>query len=192
MARRPQLIFEFLARYEVSLLERVDHDSAPGGVFLFPDAVPVSQLHEYQTGLIVRVASAEGEPWIGIFRGSDDGFRSQMPPPYVIGWPDELSVCVVFEGLGCLVRADDPARNEEIESWPMVYDLRVIPGHELVVFAGMLDLVAYNAGGIAWRTERLVEDDLRIIGVEGDRLRCTGFVTGEFEVDVRTGGRRWK
>jgi hypothetical protein len=90
--------FEFLARYEVEQLERIDRS---GGVRVlgFPDAVPLEPQQEMADGPIIRVHPNAGQPWVGVFCGGGYG----VPPAAsgcLIAWPDEVSLCVVYTGRG--------------------------------------------------------------------------------------------
>jgi hypothetical protein len=139
--RPVEFIFDFVARYEVRQLERIDRQFS-SRVFSFPDAVPVDRQQELAEGPILAVVPARGEPWIGVFHRGGYGVPPAAPA-HVIGWPDEKSLCVVKTGTGCLVRADDPTKTSEIEAFPIT-DVLVIPGYDLVVFADLTDLVAYG------------------------------------------------
>jgi hypothetical protein len=107
----------------------------------------------------------------------------------VVGWPDEESFCVVKTGTGVLVRASDPRADQEIEVFP-ICDVLPIAEHGLVLFADFTSLSAYGPAGLIWRSDRLVMDELKILGFEGGGLRVTGYVADEypeFEVDIATG-----
>jgi len=61
-----------------------------------------------------------------------------------------------------------------------------------VVFADFTDLVAYGADGIAWETERLGADDVKITDVSADEIHGTWWnpatqSTASFIVDLKTG-----
>ncbi|MGH2779923.1 MAG: hypothetical protein ACRDLA_00620 [Thermoleophilaceae bacterium] len=186
--RPAEFIFEFVARYEVRQLERIDRQFSLN-VLAFPDAVPVDRQTELAEGPILAVTPASGEPWIGVFHGGEYGVPPAAPSQ-VIGWPDEKSLCVVKGGAGCLVRTDDPAANSEIDAFPIT-DVLAIPDRGLVVFADFTDLIAYDPDGVAWRSGRVALDDVKIIRAEGDTLDVAGFFgsvnRAEFTVDLRTG-----
>jgi hypothetical protein len=186
--RPVDLIFEFVARYEVRQLDRIDRTFS-SRVLAFPDAVPVDRQQELAEGPILAVGPADGEPWIGVFRGGGYGVPLAAPGQ-VIGWPDEKSLCVVKAGNGCLVRTDDPTETSEIDAFPIT-DVLAIADRDLVVFADFTDLIAYGPDGIAWRSGRVALDELDIIRAEGDVLHVAGFFgsvnRAEFTVDLRTG-----
>jgi hypothetical protein len=186
--RPAEFIFDFLARYEVQQLERIDRQFS-SKVLAFPDAVAVDRQAELAEGPILAVTPASGEPWIGVFHGGEYGVPPAAPSQ-VIGWPDEKSLCVVKAGAGCLVRTDDPTTNSEIDAFPIT-DVLAIPDRDLVVFADFTDLIAYGPDGIAWRSGRVALDEVEIIRAEGDVLHVAGFFgsvnRAEFTVNLRTG-----
>jgi hypothetical protein len=186
--RRPELHFEFLARYEVSVLDRIRRAGA-ALVLSFPGAVELDDQREVSAGVVVEVVPAEGEPWVGVFEFG----RERVPPAarrQVIGWPDERSICVVQGGGAWVVRSDDPTRWYEVDAFP-VTDVLVVPSHELVVFADFTEAEAYGPEGLVWRTGRVAVDDLTLVEAVGDELRVTGFAGATrhhpFVIDLRTG-----
>jgi hypothetical protein len=189
MARQPELVFEFPARYELTLLDRVRRSQVYRRAFSFPDAVPLDPERRLSAGVVLAVRPAAGEPWIGVFDYAFDGLRRETPLQ-VIGWPDELSVCVTRRGLGCVVRTDDPSRNAEIECWPIL-DTLVVPDHGLVVFCDWIGAIAYDADGVRWRWDRLASHDLHIVRAVGNELELAGTVHGSsgagLALDLRTG-----
>jgi hypothetical protein len=180
------LRFEFLfeASYEVG---EVSRPGSEGRAFSFPDAVPLGR-HESFDRPTVRVTPQLGDSWFAVFYGGEFRFPSAASGR-LIAWPDGSSFCVVFEGAGVVVRADDPTQTYEVDCFP-VTDTIVVRERRLVVFADFTNLVAYGAEGVVWRSRRLALDDLRIEGVEGDALRVAGFFGGSsdrFLVNLQTG-----
>jgi hypothetical protein len=185
------LYFDFPARYEVVVLDRIGggHEYI-GRAYGFPAGGALDPQQELADGPILGVIPAEGDPWVGVFYGGGYG----APPAAtsrVVGWPDEVSLCVVYTGNAVVVRSDSPEVNLELDVFP-VCDVLAVPEHNMVVFADFTTLYAYNAKGFAWGTDRLVWDELKILGVEGDAVRLSGFdapanAYPEFTVDLRTG-----
>lgn len=187
MAKPIEAQFEFVARYEVEQLERIERHGVER--FLeFPDATQLHPQQELAAGPILRVHPAEGEPWVGVFRKGSYGYPARAPNR-LIGWPDERSLCVVYAGGAVVVRTDQPALNYEIDAAP-ICDLLVVPDLELVVFADFTDLVAYGRDGLVWRAT-VASDEARIDRAEGNLLHGGGFYLGRnnaaFTVDMRTG-----
>ncbi len=136
-------------------------------------------------GLLARIIPHEGQPWIGMFAGEGEGLDK------VLSTPDQHRVCVVSEGEGYLVTANDPKRWESVRCWPIL-DARPIPEQGLIVFADYTQLTAYSREGLAWTTRRLAWDGLRIAEVSLEHIR--GFAEDPFEnrdvefvVETKTG-----
>jgi len=188
----PEIHLDFVARYEVIVLERIPRSLDIPRAVSFPDAVSLDPQRELSNGVILEVRPAEGDPWIGVFEFGGYG-SPPAAPPQVLGWPDERSLCVIQEGSGCLVRTDDIAQNAEIECWT-ICDVLVVPDRRLVVFADFISLIAYGPDGVAWRSGRVAWDDVQIVAAEGDELKVSGFDPASggpahpvFTVDLRTG-----
>jgi hypothetical protein len=139
-------------------------------------------------GILVRVYSHGGQPWLGTFafgRLSSDGVSGAFTMPD----PDRL--CVVARGEGYIVSANAPALWEPVRSVPIM-DVRPIRGQEIIVFADPWELVAYGQTGIKWRTGRLAWDGLRITEVtdrfiKGEFRELDDEAIGSFIVDLATG-----
>ena len=106
-----------------------------------------------------------------------------------MGWPDELSLCVIYAGGAVVVRTDDPSLNFEIAASPIT-DVLVVPDRGLVVFADFTDFVAYGRDGLVWQAE-VATDEARLDRVDGSLLYGSGFYQGTnnatFTVDMNTG-----
>ena len=134
-----RLDLAFRSQYEVDL--RANLPPCPGKerVLYFP-----GEPYRGGTGggLLVRIIPHEGEPWIGMFAGEGVGLDK------VLSTPDENRVCVVSEGAGYLVTANDPKRWESVRCWPIL-DARPIPEQGLIVFVDRTQLTAYSREGLA-------------------------------------------
>jgi hypothetical protein len=191
MARLVEPQFEFPASYEITQLDSIDRRGRVP-VFTFPGPVEVDRQQELADSPIIRVEPADGEPWIGVFYGS----RTYGVPPAMrgrlIGWPDEQSLCVLYAGTATVVRANQPHATFEIDDAFPITDLLVVPSDGLVLFADFTDLVAYDAGGLRWKSGRLVWDDLAIVGVADACVVLEGFDApsnqkARFTVELATG-----
>jgi hypothetical protein len=167
--------------YEVEQLERIDRS---GGVRIlgFPDAVAVDPQQEMADGPIIRVHPSVGQPWVGVFHGGGYG----VPPAAsgrLLGWPDQVSLCVVYAGGGIVVRTDAPEETFEIESFPITSVL-VAADHEVVVFSDFTSFTAYDRGGLRWR-KKVASDDATLLSVEGDEIVGTGSLNGVNDRSIR-------
>ena len=65
---RPELIFEFAARYQLDVIDRRRPLQSEDPVSVFPDAtVPLAADAEAPMGTTLRIASASSDAWIGVF-----------------------------------------------------------------------------------------------------------------------------
>jgi hypothetical protein len=181
MGRIIESQFEFLAGYEVEQLERIDRS---GGVRVlgFPGAVAVDPQQEMADGRIIRVIPSVGQPWVGVF---DDGGYGVPPAASgrLLGWPDQVSLCVVYAGGGIVVRTDAPEETFEIESFPITSVL-VAAEHDVVVFSDFTTFTAYDRGGLRWR-EEVASDNATLLSVEGDEIAGTGSLNGVDHRSIR-------
>jgi hypothetical protein len=53
-----------------------------------------------------------------------------------------------------------------------------VTGRNTLLLVGFMDLTALGQGGIKWRSERLVLDDLGILNARADGIVCTGTIPG--------------
>jgi hypothetical protein len=108
----------FPVHFDLVTLDRIDR-SGGKDVFAFPGARPVDRQQELSAGPILEVRPAAGDPWIAVFYGAE-GYA--VPPAVgraVIAFPDGRTFCVIRNGSGVIVRADDPLATSEIESRPI-------------------------------------------------------------------------
>jgi hypothetical protein len=176
--------FTFPRNYEVKLLE------SP------PPVHPVEKLHHYpveleegdRAGAYVRVVSRRGAAWVGFFAL---GFDSSQVLNAVFSCPDPDSVCVVAGGYAYVVSAIDPAQWLQVEQRPVV-EIRSLADLRLTVFTGFTSITALAACGIAWTTDRLSWEGIRVTrladatleGVAWDALNDHEV---PFTVDLNTG-----
>ncbi len=148
--------------------------------------IPAPHNRTEHAGVWVTVKSSSGRAWTGVFAFGIAGISRIMSSP------DPDSVIVISKGAAYLVRAENPHGAEQLPIVP-VMDVRVIAEHQLVVFASFSDLSAYGPEGLRWESCRLCADDLKILSVDGDTIRASGYDPGgstgiiNFCVDTRTG-----
>ncbi|MGH9570705.1 MAG: hypothetical protein ACRD4F_13750, partial [Candidatus Angelobacter sp.] len=119
------------------------------------------------------------------------GFDSSQVLNAVFSCPDPDSVCVVAGGYAYVVSAIDPAQWLQVEQRPVV-EIRSLADLGLTVFTGFTSITALAAGGIAWTTDRLSWEGIRVTrladatleGVAWDALNDHEV---PFTVDLNTG-----
>lgn len=143
-----------------------------------------------RTGLWLKVSAAGGKSWIGVF-----AFGYPSPPAFcrVVSSPNPNRVCVLSNGAGYFVSADEPGTWEKVSLTPIL-DVRPIPIHGLLVFSGFTRVVAYDRHGLVWRSPQVCHDGLKIRKVNDQKIEGIGCDPTNssspempFAVDLKTG-----
>jgi hypothetical protein len=179
--------FDFHPVYEIEVNPEFPPDGdwrAPA--FFFDGKSTVSQSpgdSRWGAPLVIR-ATVDQERWVGTFTAGIDGVQG------VFATPDPRRVCCVVAGLAYVVDVKDPGAGAELAPWQTVSVTPVTGGNTLLL-AGFVDMTALGQSGIAWRSDRLVLDDLRILQVSADEIVCSGTIPGHdaprITVDPATG-----
>lgn len=161
-----------------------------------PPVHPVEKLYHFpveleegdRSGVYVRVAPQQGPPWTGFFA---QGFDSNQVLSAVCSCPDADSLCVIAGGYAYVVKAGNPAQWLHIEQKPVV-EMLALTRQQLILFTGFTSITALGREGVAWTTEKLSWEGVRILGTDGDTLRGAGWDALSdkevpFEVDLQTG-----
>jgi hypothetical protein len=183
---KPELIFEFPARYELVFHDRIPREAGMP-VWELPAGVHADPQHELALAPIVEVRPAAGSPWVGIFF-AEHGVNIRGT---LIGWPDEESLCFFGGGGAYVVHSSGPARVTLVEGGPVLQQQYVVAEAGVVLFADWTNLLAYDRSGLRWQSPRLADDEVQVDGVEGDVIGCSGFFGANgkqnFTVDLRSG-----
>ena len=140
--------------------------------------------------LEVMIRPAASEPFLGTFAL---GFADLAAPSGLWSSPDPDWLCAVAGGYAYLVNTSRPEQFEQIEYRP-VQQVRALPCHGLLVFAGHHALQAWGAARKVWETERLSSEGVEITRIEGNHLEGIGWDMiadrdVPFTIDLRTGAR---
>jgi len=147
-----KLDYTFSHFYDCDLLTETADRTMPH--FYFPGATTEGG----SDGVLVKVRPRSGGAWLGTFAF---GEYSQHGVSGLFSTPDPRRFCVVAGGTGYLVTASDPKLYENIEIRPIT-DIRLIPTHNLIVFADFTRLLAYGPHGREWKSDRIAWDGLKI------------------------------
>lgn len=153
---------------------------------LAPD--PVTR---WGTPLNAEIHPVGSEPWVASFASGGLGgvstFSASPSPRHLVALADGLAYFVDVEspGNGAIVVCDQVRQIVPVEN-------------DLLLLVTLIDIVALGPEGPAWRTTRLVLDDLRVEHALRERIVCTGDLLDvsrpEFVLDPGTGiqthGRR--
>ena len=119
------------------------------------------------------------------------GFTSPSMPSGVFACPNANELCAVAGGYAYMINTAHPEHCVHLPLKPVV-EVRVLPEHGLLVFAGFHNLMAWGAGGLAWETARLSWEGVRLGEIEGDTQQGFGWNMQTdkdvaFAVDLRNG-----
>jgi hypothetical protein len=138
--------------------------------------------------LEVLVRPLEGTAFLATFAL---GFADPAVPGGLWSCPAMDELCAVAGGYAYIVNTRAPERFTQLAYRP-VLEVRPLPQHNLLLFAGHHALLAWGADGEAWQTPRLSAEGVRISEIRGDQLHGFGWdlLTDRdlpFSVDLRTG-----
>jgi hypothetical protein len=119
------------------------------------------------------------------------GFTSHSVPTAVFACPSPDELCAIAGGYAYIIDTTQPDRCVHLPMNPVV-ELRIVPTHNLLLFAGFHSILAWGANGLAWETARLSWEGVRIDSIEGDSLNGFGWNLQTdrevaFRIDLRTG-----
>jgi hypothetical protein len=156
----------------------------PARQFIYP-----KQAEEIERGALeVMVHPSGAEPFLATFAL---GFADAAAPTGLWSCPDPDWLCALAGGYAYVVNTRQPEQFEQIEYRP-VLQVRALPSSGLLIFAGHHSILARDAHGKIWQTERLSSEGIEISRIEDDRLEGIGWdlITDRdvpFTIDLRTG-----
>jgi hypothetical protein len=135
-------------------------------------------------GFVVRL-TVNGESWVGYFSAGPGGLDG------LFATPDPHRVCCVVNGFAYVVDVTDPIAGSDIAQVPTLA-VTAIPEADRLLLVSFTDVTALGPRGIAWRTNRLVLDDLAVVETSRERIVCTGWIIPGVEatrvvLDAETG-----
>lgn len=119
------------------------------------------------------------------------GFVDASMPTGVFACPNPQELCAVAGGYAYVIDTARPERSIHVSLKP-VAEVKVLVPHRLLLFVGFHSMVAWGANGLAWTTQRLSWEGVRVTEVVDDALHGFGWdlMTDRetaFTVDLRTG-----
>ena len=176
------MITSFPRLYEV--------DDQPGYPERYEDA-----LVNFEATLSLGQASGEvadllffpnaGGCWRGRFRV---GMRDR--PTLIAATPNPEVCVIVTGGIAYHVNVTDKTADHIKMRFP-VTQVAEATASELLMLVDFCDVAAIGRSGVQWRERDLVNDELRVLSVEGNNLRYAGFALGEtceYLAEIRLGG----
>jgi hypothetical protein len=119
------------------------------------------------------------------------GFTDPTMPTGLYSCPNPNDLCAVAGGYAYIIDTTRPDHSTHIPLKPVAAIERA-PTQNILLFAGFHSIIAWGPQGLAWQTERLSWEGIRITGIEGNTLSGTGWnlLTDRevpFTVDLLTG-----
>ena len=129
---------------------------------LVPD--PVTR---WGSPLTIGVHPVSAPPWVGSYAAGGFGgisvLSASVSPRHLVA---------VADGLAYVTDVESPGDGAHV-ACDMVREVAPVET-QLLLLVTPIDIVALGPEGLAWRTERLVVDDLRVESASGDRIVCSG------------------
>ncbi|MDR3737782.1 MAG: hypothetical protein P4L40_02070 [Terracidiphilus sp.] len=119
------------------------------------------------------------------------GFKDPAVPTGLWACPKPEEICAVSGGYAYVIDTTAPERFTMIGFRP-VLEVRAAVEAGLLLFVGHHGILAWGAGGQAWRSEKLSDEGVTITAIEGGTLRGVGWnmMTDKetsFVLDLRSG-----
>jgi hypothetical protein len=137
------------------------------------------------TPAVLEVEPSSSPRWVGTFAAGGLG-RYRV----ACATPSPAHLCVVVDGLAYLVGVDRPEAGALI-AHDQVGQVVPVSGLPLLLLVRFIDIVAIGQHGVAWRTGRLVVDDLAVVSAGPKSIVCSGDLldggTSTIEIDPHTG-----
>lgn len=164
---------------------------APATQFIYPQTLAEDDgAREDATAgaLEVMVRPARGGPFLATFAR---GFADLTLPHGVWACPHADWLCAAAGGYVYMLDTRKPQDWRQISYRPVV-DVRPVVSHGLLLLTGFRAVLAWGQNGIAWESDKLSDEGLRITGVSGDELHGFGWDMRSdretaFALDLRSG-----
>ena len=119
------------------------------------------------------------------------GFRDPTVPTGLWSCPNPEEICAVSGGYAYIVKTTAPEHFTMIAFRP-VMELRALPSQGLLLFVGHHAILAWDATGQAWQSEKLSDEGVTITAIEEGKLHGLGWnmITDKetpFTLDLNTG-----
>ena len=149
---------------------------------------PGANLNGGNDGVVVKISKGNGNDWVGVFAFGNINNKGITG---IYSTPNKDKFCVVAKGAGYIVSSDNPEIWEEVSAIPVINVYSIYPKN-LLIFQDYTELVAYNANGVKWRTERLSLDGFEIVEITDKTLKGKYYslqteANELFEIELSTG-----
>jgi hypothetical protein len=161
---------------------------APARQFVYPQQIAGEEDALARGALLLMVKPVGGGTFLATCAL---GFTDPSMPTGVFACPNPRELCAVAGGYAYIVDTSSPEHSTHIALRP-VAEVKVLPVQHLLLFVGFHTIAAWGANGLAWETERLSWEGIRIGSVEDNVLHGYGWdlmadKEVPFAVDLATG-----
>jgi hypothetical protein len=159
--------------WEAGFTVGVDPEFPPNGGEA-PQRIPANLT---RIGAVLRLTAPASAPW-DIAVGAPNWWRTPIP----------TAIAFISDWAGYLV--DVVERRILVEEQGVVR-IRQDQQHGLVLLIRPYDMTAVGPEGVAWHSDQIAGDDLKVVAIDDRGIVCTGYDGGEFPsefvVDPATG-----
>jgi hypothetical protein len=184
-AMRPIIDLSFPHRWEAEILS-ARPPILPARHFVYPRAA--EEVERGALEVMIRPGAADAIPFLATCAL---GFRDPAVPTGLWSTPKPEEICAVAGGYAYLIDTTAPERFTMIPYRP-VLAVRAAVAENLLLFVGNRSILAWGPDGQAWESEKLSDEGVTIVEIEGGLLRGKGWEVQSdresgFAVDLRTG-----
>ena len=156
----------FPANYEVEIPPELPGDGKD--VLYFP---PRESGHQHLYEAALKFVYSGHKPWYGVF-----GARSKREDGLTLAstLPDSDSCYVSVLGTGYILNVQRPADWTGLQLYPVRQSV-IVSNPRLLILGSFTQITAYGREGQEWTTERLCSDQLKIVGINGGWIECSGW-----------------
>ena len=141
----------------------------PARHFIYP--VVVDEVERGALEVLVHPEGAEPRTFLATCAL---GFRDPIVPTGVWSLPNSREICAVSGGYAYIIDTVAPERFTMLPYRPV---LQIVPSaaDNLLLFVGNRAILAWGENGEAWQSPKLSDEGITLTGIEGGRLRGTGW-----------------
>lgn len=164
---------------------------APARQYVWPMRIAGEEDALARGALVLNVRPREGVAYLVTCAL---GFADPSMPTGVFGCPAEDEICVVAGGYAYIANTLRPEACTQVAMKPVVAVHEVVEAG-LLLFVGFQTLAAWGRDGMAWETERLSWEGVRVAALSDTEIEGFGWdlmadKEVEFTVDFTTGKHR--
>jgi hypothetical protein len=161
---------EFSRNWSVEIL-KTPPLIAPARQFIYPHQIAGEEDALSRGALQLMVRPASGGTFLATCAL---GFTDPAMPTGVFACPNAVQMCAVAGGYAYVIDTAQPEHSTHIAVKPVV-EVRPLAAQRLLLFVGFHSMMAWGWNGMAWESERLSWEGVRIISIDGDALHGVGW-----------------